>query len=387
MVDPSPNLGRRFTPLALTVALLLVLLALSVPAVAEKNNKGKDKGPTEQDLKQAERNLAQAQERASELGKDIGRTRARIQTLKSEIAATQHEVEGAEEEYALALETLKETEREQSGVQEENDVVRTVMDTRVREAYIDGPSGPLDLLFTATSLSNMTERQAFLEALQAQDANTSLTLRKLTHDLQSLKREQKEQTKEAERLLKYLEEEREALKTKATEQTTLVDTLEKAEHEAKGLIKKFGVKVEVIAEKLNTYVIGSGNGPLYACPVPEYTWWSNDFGAPRVGHTHQGNDIGASQGAEILAPFDGNASMSSDSLGGLTVTVSGKDGYVYNAHLVKYGKSGRVDAGDVVGYVGATGNAQGTSPHNHFEWHPNGGSAIDPYDVLSEVCK
>ena len=44
----------------------------------------------------------------------------------------------------------------------------------------------------------------------------------------------------------------------------------------------------------------------------------------------------------------------------------------------------RVGIGQTIGYVGMTGNA--TAPHNHFEWHPSDGAAVDPFTYLLAVC-
>ena len=130
--------------------------------------------------------------------------------------------------------------------------------------------------------------------------------------------------------------------------------------------------------------------PIGFCPVRGPHEVADDFGAPRwVGgsyHAHMGNDIFAPYGTPIVAPFDGRAVASPGGLGGLAVKVHGAAGYVYNAHLSRYGTLGTVDAGTVVGYVGTTGNAAGGSPHDHFEWHPGGGSAVDPHADLTQVC-
>jgi murein DD-endopeptidase MepM/ murein hydrolase activator NlpD len=130
-------------------------------------------------------------------------------------------------------------------------------------------------------------------------------------------------------------------------------------------------------------------GVLRRCPVEGYTSISDDFGAavhiPGVPvHRHQGNDIVAPTGSPIVAPFDGYATRVSSDLGGTGVDVTGDQGHVYNAHLSAYGRLGQVSAGDVIGYVGATGDASGS--HDHFEWHPNDGPAVDPHSLLMAAC-
>ncbi len=133
-----------------------------------------------------------------------------------------------------------------------------------------------------------------------------------------------------------------------------------------------------------------GGGPFSICPVQAEGYYSNDFGAPRFAggyHPHEGNDIFADFGSPIVAPFEGRAETAANRLGGLAVKVFGKNGYVYNAHLIAYGRMGQVRAGDVIGYVGNTGDAIGGPPHNHFEWHPRNGRAINPYPYLQQVCR
>ena len=125
------------------------------------------------------------------------------------------------------------------------------------------------------------------------------------------------------------------------------------------------------------------------CPVSSFSLISDDFGAmrrlPHVPvHVHMGNDVLAPTGTPIIAPFDGYATSGWNWMGGNIVHIEGDRGAVYGAHLIGYGTLGSVQTGDVVGYVGATGDA--TTPHLHIEWHPWGGSAVDPHEYLLLSC-
>jgi murein DD-endopeptidase MepM/ murein hydrolase activator NlpD len=131
-------------------------------------------------------------------------------------------------------------------------------------------------------------------------------------------------------------------------------------------------------------------GPFSVCPLDQPHHYRDDFGDPRYAggfHRHQGIDVFAPLGTPIRAPFDGRAETSVSWAGGLQLYVYGPDGFAFNAHLSKAGTIGRVTAGTVVGYVGNSGDAIGGSTHDHFEWHPGGGPAVDPIRVLNAVCR
>jgi murein DD-endopeptidase MepM/ murein hydrolase activator NlpD len=128
------------------------------------------------------------------------------------------------------------------------------------------------------------------------------------------------------------------------------------------------------------------DGSLQVCPVAGPNSFVDSFGWPRDGHTHQGIDLIAPFGTPVVAAHPGSVIHSSSSSGGISAYVYGSGGYSFYAHLSGYsGASGSVGAGTVIGYVGSTGNA-GSTNHLHFEWHPGGGAAVNPYLMLLAVC-
>ncbi len=104
---------------------------------------------------------------------------------------------------------------------------------------------------------------------------------------------------------------------------------------------------------------------------------------------HQGIDIFAPIGTYLYAVTAGVVQHGTDPLGGtiLTLTETNHDRHYY-AHLSEYvGKGGTVKKGDIVGRVGVSGDAKGTKPHLHYEYHPGGGPAVDPYGQLATATR
>ena len=124
------------------------------------------------------------------------------------------------------------------------------------------------------------------------------------------------------------------------------------------------------------------------CPVPG-AGFVDDFGYVKpTGQVHQGIDLYAPRGAPVVAPVSGVVSAFPNALGGKAVHLSGNDGNrYYGAHLDRYGRTGRVSAGTVIGYVGNSGDAVGGPTHLHFEIRPGGGAPTSPYPFLLTACR
>lgn len=116
----------------------------------------------------------------------------------------------------------------------------------------------------------------------------------------------------------------------------------------------------------------------------ESTWH-----APRSGgREHEGVDIFAPLRAPVFAIASGQVRATEGTNEGIGIALTEPDGTRYSyAHLD--GREGEfprnVEAGELIGYVGNTGNAVGLPPHVHFETRPEGGEKIDPAGFLREL--
>ncbi len=130
------------------------------------------------------------------------------------------------------------------------------------------------------------------------------------------------------------------------------------------------------------------------CPVAVATEYSDSYNIWAKGRRHKGIDLYAYEGAPIVAPENGVVSFGNGRKGGLTAYVTTPTGFrYYFAHMAFQANAGRrgldvdspVAAGELIGLVGNTGNARGTSPHLHYEARYNG-RRLNPFPQLQTSC-
>jgi murein DD-endopeptidase MepM/ murein hydrolase activator NlpD len=136
----------------------------------------------------------------------------------------------------------------------------------------------------------------------------------------------------------------------------------------------------------------------FVFPLGEPYSFIDSWGYPRMTgteyeHGHQGVDIMAPFGTPVYAVERGVLTrVGTDVLGGTKLWLKGQSGtYYYYAHMQAYAEGTAegvvVNAGQLVGYVGDSGNAQGGAPHTHFQIHPGGGEPVNPYGLLKVVSE
>jgi murein DD-endopeptidase MepM/ murein hydrolase activator NlpD len=138
---------------------------------------------------------------------------------------------------------------------------------------------------------------------------------------------------------------------------------------------------------------GAGRGGV--CPVKGPVRIGQGWGAPRDGgrRRHQGIDLLAPAGTPLVAVASGHITRLSNQdrgRGGISLWLRDARGtayyYAHNQHnLARLGQ--RVQAGQLIARVGATGNARGGPPHLHFQIHPNGGRPVSPDVVVRRWCR
>lgn len=384
---------------------VLLVLMVALPALAQV---------TEDDLDRAEERMSEARQRADVLAAQLeeayvrqialddevsnltgamDRTRARLtaaQVAVEELAVQMYM--GASSSVSLAVLLGSGTDSAPAGLE----YVRRI--TGLEDTAID------TLQATQAELERQTAR---LDEARAEQEEVAEELARLTDEAQAtfasastdyeLLTAQRAQEEEARRLREEEERRRqEEAARAATSTTTTTTTTAPPETDGTTTTTTSGETATTAPPGTTTTTTTEPPAPAggEACPVAGPVSFVDTWGAPRSGgRGHQGVDMMAARGTPVAAIYDGRISSmgSGSSLGGITVWMRSTAGDTYYyAHLDGFAdglSSGQsVTAGQVIGYVGSSGNASPSYPHLHFEYHPGGGGAVNPYPLVKGIC-
>lgn len=299
--------------------------------------------------------LAEMQKTFRAAQKDQAGAADKLNTLTTEVTDLEQRLAKLEAEKAQAVARLQ--------------TARVVLRNRAVAGYMGSPAAPLNQVLESSDFNDLSRRFELFRAVIEADR----------HRIDEYNRARIEVGQALESVVSQLDEKRAA-------KLVALTTLDGADS---SLLAK---QIQLASVQAGGNVVGSG----FIFPVGGPHSFRDDFGEPRMfgtayAHLHQGTDVFAASGTPLLACERGVlVRIGTDLLGGTKLWLVGASNTrYYYAHLsafapgVAEGKA--VQAGDVVGYVGNTGNAATTPSHLHFEVHPDGGPAVNPYPLLKIV--
>ena len=395
--DRSFPVGPRL--LAMCVAIAALVLSVPVAGAA----------PSSSQVQNAHEASVQAEQRLNEI-------QSQINSIQLSLATAVSRVDQAEGELEQLVAQIAETKARLAQAQARYEEIRAQLNDRAVQAFMSGPGSSLEMVLGATSLDDLSDRLEYVDAVAQSDAdlaqevaNLQAALEVEAQNLGQLRVQQRAKVVAVrelrDQILNQLTQVQQLRDQAAREVSQTIANYRRLRGARADYLENLAQQTSSSPPHTAVSLPAGFTNPLQVCPVDDPRVFGDGFGAPRYAggfHLHAGNDLVSNYGTPIRAPFDGVAKRSYNALGGNSEYVYGASGYVYNAHLDHYSENsdGPVQAGDIIGYVGDTGDAIGT-PHDHFEWHPNSvpsnwpasyygytviGSAVNPYPVLVDVC-
>jgi murein DD-endopeptidase MepM/ murein hydrolase activator NlpD len=341
---------RRITALVTLVA-ALALSGSIAGSFAHAAERAEGSPPARDPVTLAQQRLDEARAQATEIAGRVSAAQTRMAELEAEIADAEAKIPVLR---AKAVE------------------LRARVKARAAQLYMrHGGTAAFESTMAAENTEEGLRAAHLTDAIGTQEIDAATELRETAAKLAAREAELKLQRAELEKTIAAL--------------APLNDLLQKKLEVASALYEKVRALVVEGAPKHGIDVATNAT----ECPVKGLVVFTDDFGELRVGGPHPGIDMAALTGTPVVAVTDGVWRHDVGDAGGNGAWLSGFDDVsYYYAHFSRYeGDGGLVKAGDVIGYVGMTGNA--TGPHLHFEIHPGKPGekpGLDPFATLLALC-
>jgi murein DD-endopeptidase MepM/ murein hydrolase activator NlpD len=330
-----------------TLSTALIVAVACVPALAAQARE--------------QRSIGQLKDKLDLIQKQLDASVARVETLRSR-------------ENSLLFE-VGQVELEMRELQAEKGAVEDRAIEAARRLYMTDGSETLEVLMSAESFADLASQYETMARIAEHDRIALTNLRRIEEQLLVLQEDLTANTEELTSVRTRLEDESALLQQRFEEATAEYNKM------------KERLAAAAAAQVEGVFVSPGG----MACPIAAPNSFIDSWGFPRSGgRTHEGTDMMAASGAPVVAITGGRITFEGyGSSAGNWVILSGDDGneYWYMHNRKNLVSGGRVHAGEQIATVGDTGNAIGGPPHVHFEYHPGGGGPVNPYSLLTKVCR
>ncbi len=387
--------NRRNKRISVMLILMLVMAFVVMPAGEFNAGTGNDLSfaDTQDEIDQAQQDVEDIEKQQEEVQGELAEVAAKIESVQAEIDEINAVIAEKEAEINETLarieakqEEIKKKEAEIKKKKEEIQVRIDGLNARLKVMYKNGSIGFVDVLMGSNSISEFVSNVEMIQRIYENDVDL---LKKLQEEQKKLEEEQKKLQEEKQNLqaikdelevqMQDLEYQKELQREKQAELDSQRQILEEKDAQLQADADALKARIKELQDSQRVY-----EGGTFTWPCPSSTYISDSFGwriHPIYGYwkLHTGTDIAASSGADVVAAAAGKVIMA-DWYGGYgnCVMIDHGSGIVtLYGHLSGYNcYSGQeVSRGEVVAFVGSTGNS--TGPHLHFEVRING-EYVDP---------
>ncbi|MGZ5328840.1 MAG: murein hydrolase activator EnvC family protein [Actinomycetota bacterium] len=328
-------------------------------------------------------------------------TSSQLDVAKREAAAAQAELDrvaaswqAAEARLALAQDAAAAARTRIDELEGRLADVQVRLNERAAALYMAGGDPTVMALITSGSVEDVADRLQFADAVAQRDADLATAVSVQAQELAWERERLAAAVSDGQAAVAQLQSQSDAIKANVANLQSRVGTLQE-QLAAEQAAAAATTSPPTGGDTSGGDTTGSpppitGSGWLLTCPVNGPTSFTDSFGDPRPGgRSHEGIDMIAAFGTPVVAVHSGTVHRTSSSTGGYGTVIfhDGTADWTFYTHFSSYSGSGEgshVSAGDTIGLVGATGDT--TVNHLHFEYHPGGGAAVDPYSALLGVC-
>lgn len=391
----------------LAAAGVLLLLCLSFPAYGTKKELEAEKEKTsviEEEKKKVEDTLKNLEGQKAD-------TESYVRQLDQEMAAISSQLEELSGQIADKESEIAVTQEELSAAQEAEVQQYDAMKLRIKYMYEKGDTTFIDLILESKSISQLLNRAEYISQISQYDrqmldeyaatrqtiADNEAKLESERADLLALQESTQAKHNSVEELLAAKEEQLKSYETQIASAQNQINAYEQDLAAQESKIRQIEEEMQKAEEEARkkaessgtSYTVKSLGNTKFIWPCPSSSRITSAFGgreSPTEGASsnHQGIDIGASTGSDIVAAADGVVTIATYSASAGNYVMLSHGGGVSTVYMhcsslnVSEGQS--VTQGQVIAKVGSTGYS--TGPHLHFGIR-SGGSYVNPSNYVS----